>query len=315
MPRVTYPALAFTTFLSGSELIARHNQFDDQAKSFDRRAGFPAAAVETIAQAVFTRAVPKRDGVLLELGAGTGAVGAALAAMDSRYLGIDLSWPMLRVFRRRATDGEQPILAQADADRHWPVRVGTLRAVFLSRAVHHMDLDHLADEVERRASPVGTVVLLGAVERQPGGLRTALRREMRRRLETRGFIGVSGRRARRRLGEILVARGARAVPPQSVAQWHRLDTPREAIASWRRKPGLAGRMIDDEVKQHLLDRLETWAAEHFRGLDTAHETIERFLLETFVLKSSDRLENNDLNDQSLALERPNRNDTSTGARA
>jgi hypothetical protein len=167
-----------------------------------------------------------------------------------------------------------------------------------------MDLDHLADEVERVASPAGLTVMLGSVGRLPGGLRPVLRCEMRRRLEGQGVVGLSGSRARRQLAEILAARGARALTPRFVARWRRTDTPRTVIDHWRRKSGLAGRPIDNLVKQDLLDRLGRWAAERFGDLDTPHETIERFLLEPFVL------ENN-----SLSADRWNDASVAAGARA
>ena len=101
--------------------------FDPQALEFDRRAGIPGAAVSAVARSLLeiTRLDPLD--LFLELGAGTGEIGAALAAAGVRYAGLDLSLGMLRVFQGRRAPG---LLVQADADRPWPIRAGAVRAVF-----------------------------------------------------------------------------------------------------------------------------------------------------------------------------------------
>ena len=80
--------------------------FDAQAADFDRRAGLPAGAARRIAAAVMELA-PAGRGVLLDLGAGTGQIGEHLSrgARGTGYVGLDLSGPMLDVFRRMGALG------------------------------------------------------------------------------------------------------------------------------------------------------------------------------------------------------------------
>ena len=88
--------------------------FDGQAADFDLRAGLPPGIARQVAAAVAelvpaASSAPANRGVVLDLGAGTGQIGEHLAGMcgargGGRYLGIDLSGPMLAVFRRKLTD-------------------------------------------------------------------------------------------------------------------------------------------------------------------------------------------------------------------
>ncbi len=69
-----------------TELRSR-DRFDLQADRFDRRAGLPADAVGAVAEALLALASPAPGEIVLELGAGTGEIGAVLAARGRRYIG------------------------------------------------------------------------------------------------------------------------------------------------------------------------------------------------------------------------------------
>src|SRR2546429_2176449 len=108
--------------------------FDRQASSFDRHAGLPMAAQHAVADALVRMAALGPADLVVEIGAGTGQIGRALCAMPVRYLGVDLSSPMLARFadwsRRH---GCAAALAVADANRWWPLRDGSAKAIFGSR--------------------------------------------------------------------------------------------------------------------------------------------------------------------------------------
>ena len=98
--------------------------FDGQAADFDLRAGLPAGVAREIAAALVDLA-PAGSGVILDLGAGTGQIGEHLVRGRSPYVGIDVSGPMLAVFRRKLGGGGP--LVRADAGAPWPLAAGTVK--------------------------------------------------------------------------------------------------------------------------------------------------------------------------------------------
>jgi len=247
--------------------------FDSQAGGFDRRAGLPPAAVDRIARTL-REICP--EGTLLELGAGTGEIGAALIAAGSGYAGLDLSLSMLGVFRGRS--GRAPLLL-ADAGRPWPVRAGCARAVFASRSAHRLAMDGLVAETLRAAHPDGAVFVLGRVRRERESLRSVLRRQMRRLLAEHGVEGRSGgEEAGRSLLAAFEARGGVLLEPRTAASWTVQERAADSLASWRGKPGLAGMAVDPEIKRQVLARLEVWTRETFATLDITREATEAYEL-------------------------------------
>jgi SAM-dependent methyltransferase len=258
--------------------------FDSQAGRFDQRAGLPPEAVQAIARALLGLAGPSSGGPgghLLELGAGTGEIGAALVAAGARYAGLDLSLGMLGRARGRLAGRA----FQADADRPWPVRAGSVHTLFASRAAHLFDLDRLVAEALRAARPDGLFVL-GRVRRQPGSLRADLRRRMRRLLAERGFEARGGEAARDRLLEALAALGGAPRPPRVAASWPIAERAADSLAAWRGKPGLAGAPVPPELQREVLDALEAWAREAWGDLEKPRDAIESYELTAVALPPS-----------------------------
>jgi len=265
-------------------------RFDAQAGSFDRRAGLPAAAVGEIAAAMLATVEPIADGVLLEVGAGTGEIGAALASAGSMaYLGVDLSLGMLARFgsRLRALPSETARLAiaQADADRPWPLGARA-RIVFISRALHLLDLERVAAETVACCHPRGCSVVVGRVRRDPDGVRGMLRRQMRSLLADRGITGKSGEQAQGRLLAALSPYGGKQRAPRTVANWTAEVQPAEVIAAWREKPGLAGESLQPQLQVEVLDRLEDWARAQLGDLTAPRSAVETYELAIVDLPAS-----------------------------
>lgn len=259
--------------------------FDCQAVDFDRRAGQPAGIDRRIAAAVAELA-PAGSGVVLDLGAGTGQVGRHLAGMSGargsfRYLGIDLSGPMLAVFRGKlgaGGGGAQGRLLRADAGVGWPIASGSVDLVFISRAAHLLPPAVLVEETLRVASPEGALLVLGGVRSEPESLRAVLRREMRRLLAEHGFEGRSASDAQRRIAGALETRGGEILPVRTAASWAVVHRAGDVVAAWRAKPGLGGRAVRPEIQDKVLRRLEHWIRERYGGLDVAREATERYEL-------------------------------------
>jgi len=246
--------------------------FDEQAVHFDRRAGLPDAAVVAIVEDLAHLA---GNGRIVEIGCGTGQIGAALAERHAAYVGLDLSVAMLAVFGRRS---RMPRLA-ADGSRPWPLRSGSARLIFASRAAHRLDLVTLGREVARLAEPQGAAFVLGRVERPEGSVRKNLRRELQRLLGRRDLKERGGRTGHRAALDAVrgqVAGAAEDLPGHAVATWEVEECPAAILAAWRGKSGLGGHDVAPDLQRELLDELETFARERFGALDLGYPSTETY---------------------------------------
>jgi SAM-dependent methyltransferase len=250
--------------------------FDGQARDFERRVGLPEEDCRAIAEAVLASAAMQPGGALLEIGAGTGMIGRWFPhAGRIRYLGLDLSRGMLDEFRHRPRAGSA-WLAQADASRPWPLPDRSLGAVFSSRAIHLLPLDHVASELFRVLEP-GAACVLGWVERRPESIKARMSREMQRRLRERGFAPRSA--GGKRLIAACVERGGVEIPHAAVVRWPAQQTPRQSLTHWASKEGLGGIVLPPGVQEEVLRELAAWAALEFGGLDRSEATEEAYVLE------------------------------------
>ncbi len=263
----------------GALPLTSATSFDAQAAEFDLRAGLTAETGHAVAVAVVAMAEVAPGDLLVEIGAGTGLVGRWLLEQPVRYLGLDVSRPMLEVFRRRLPGGAP--LVQADAARPWPLPDGAARAVFGSRALHLLPEEHVVGELFR-VGGAGAACVVGWVERPPESVKGRLAREMRRRLRERGYAPRSA--GGKRLLEALRARGARELPRTVAASWPAFHSPRRALADWRSKDGLGGIVLPPGVQEEVLRELEDWAAAEYGGLDADQAVEEEYVLEGVRLR-------------------------------
>ncbi len=265
--------------------------FDGQALDFDQRAGLPEGVAPQIAAAL-AELVPPGSGVILDVGAGTGQIGEHLvrvrgARRQSRYVGMDVSGPMLAVFRRKLGTGVA--LVRADAGAPWPIASGGVKLVFLSRAAHLLPPAVLVEETLRVASPEGALAVFGGVRSDPESLRALLRREMRRLLAEHGVEARRANDSQHRLAEDLAARGGEVLPVQAASSWSVVHRAGDSLAAWRAKSGLGGRAVSPEVQERVLSSLEDWIRERYGSLDVARDATERYELAAVRLpKLSDK---------------------------
>jgi hypothetical protein len=252
--------------------------YDDQASTFEGRAGLPAKYCSDIAESIVQIAGLSDGDLIVEIGPGTGQIGASFGE-SVRYLGLDLSRDMLEQFRRRL-DGysEHRILVRGDANHHWPVTAGTAKAIFSSRALHLLPVEHVAAESLRIARHDGATLIVGRVERDRNSVRSQMARQMIEMLRHRGLEGRRGERHTRNLIELWGRRGGQVLPSMCVARWTVAATPRESIESWRCLQGLAGIPVPADTKEQILSEIGSWAKEIFGGLDEAADSEESYVL-------------------------------------
>jgi ubiquinone/menaquinone biosynthesis C-methylase UbiE len=268
-------------------------RFDHEAASYDTRSGIPLEKRSEIVRALAALAEIAPGDVLLELGAGTGQLGACFPALGVQYVGLDASAPMLDVFEQRRPPAGPPIrLIQADVDAEWPVPSASVRAVFSSRAVHLFHFEHVVSETLRVAHAAGATFTLGRVQRDEHSIPSLLRREMRSLLVARGFTPRDGERRGRRILEAFRAHGAMPLGPIVAASWPVRSSPVNVLDGWRGKPGLGGCEPPGETKAVILTELADWAAARFGSLDAPHEAEERYVLEGVALPARQSPSNN-----------------------
>jgi ubiquinone/menaquinone biosynthesis C-methylase UbiE len=260
--------------------------FDEQAGSFDQRAGLSVSVCDAIAKEVVLLAQLGPDDTLLEVGAGTGQIGLALCQLPLRYLGFDASAAMLELFKRRCCEsGRSASLIHADGNNRWPADDGSVKAVFSSRAIHLLAVGHVVMEVSRVTARNRATLLLGRVQRQKQSLRARLRREMRALLRQLGYASREGQQKEREILDACVRRGAAPLEQRFVATWPAQDSAAQVLASWREKSRLAGLDVPGDVKENVLSQLTVWAKDAFGSLDTIDSAEEKYVLEGVRLPS------------------------------
>ena len=251
--------------------------FDRQALRYDARAGLPTTVSAAVAQAIVARAGAGADDLVLELGAGTGEIGAYLARLPIRYLGLDSSPAMLDMFRAKAA-GISPSLVVADADGAWPLPDGCATVIFASRVVHLLQPDHVVRETVRVGRPPG-LLILGRVERDRDSIAERLRRKRLELLAAAGISARQGEAGTRRVIAGVVARGGESLGRQIVAEWIGETTPAEVLAAWESLGRMGSVAVDAGTRQTVLDALRDWARIEFGDLDRARASRARYTID------------------------------------
>jgi len=257
--------------------------FDDQAAAFEQRAGLPAHYCRDIATSIIEIGQVRHGDLILEIGPGTGQI-AEWFPQNAAYIGFDLSSGMLRESQRRLDHNRS--LIQADANATWPLASRSARVIFSSRALHLLDQEHVALEVSRVASTDGATLILGRVERERDSVRARMAREMNERLRQRGFESRRGEQQNHKLIETVCRHGAKELELRHVARWKVCTSPRQSVDSWRCLTGLGGVKVPREIRDEILNELETWAEQEFGGLDRGFESEEIYVLRSLRIPAA-----------------------------
>jgi ubiquinone/menaquinone biosynthesis C-methylase UbiE len=258
-------------------LAERASTFDQQAPGYDARVGLPELVGAAVAAEIMACAGLQTNDLVLELGVGTGEIGAHLARLPVRYLGIDNSAEMLQLFRDKL--GERPAsLLLADASQVWPLDDDAASVVFASRVIHLLDAEHVVRETLRVCRPGGWL-MLGRVLRDKDGVKERLRR---RRLELLRQAGVGPLRGREGAGRVVdqcLSAGGEPMGRRVVAEWSGTISPAEVIADWTSLSRMGSVAVDPVRRLEILAELQNWAGVELGHLDQPETYRERYAID------------------------------------
>ncbi|MBS1912315.1 MAG: class I SAM-dependent methyltransferase [Bacteroidetes bacterium] len=253
--------------------------YDDQATTYDMRAGIPQPATEAVAEALveITGAGPGTS--ILEVGAGTGLFSIPLIQRSVRYTAFDRSAAMIGVLREKvAREGLPAAIVVSDGNAAWPADDASISVVFSVRALHHLEPDHVLNELHRVLRPNGSWLAVGRVRRPADSPSSVMRRRMRWLVQQAGYEARNHEARMETVFAALEAEGGQRLEPRTVARWTRMHRPADSLASWEGKEGLAGLELPQEAKGAILADLRAWAGAEFGRIDAPAEQEEFFEL-------------------------------------
>jgi ubiquinone/menaquinone biosynthesis C-methylase UbiE len=253
--------------------------FDLAAATFERDRLLPSGVPDAIRSAIWkaTR-VPNRPRVL-DLGAGTGRIGKAFVAAGDLYIGIDLSFSMLREFRANSRSAR---LAQADGQQ-LPFRDGSFELVILIQVLSGTGNWKGILSETRRILQTGGAIVLGHTVSSSEGMTAQLKRQLALILEEiilkeMNVVQHQAQSARRQALAWLELSARRRLH-LCAASWTASPTPQEFLS--RHRTGARFAALPAPIQEEALRQLGAWAKTAFGSLDAAFHEERSFELDMF----------------------------------
>jgi ubiquinone/menaquinone biosynthesis C-methylase UbiE len=253
--------------------------FDAMARSFDRDRALPNGVAETVRTAILGalasggNAAARERPRLLDLGAGTGRIGWPFVAAGDDYVGIDLSYGMLRLFAGRCDHGHHAALVQGDGCA-LPFADAVFDAVLLVQLFGGLqDWRRLVDEGRRALRPEGALIL-GRTVTPDEGVDARMRQHLVTLLGTRPERQNTREDAERYLTSI-----ASAASHLVGAIWRAERSPRAFLD--RHATAAPFSQLPRAPREDALRTLAAWAQTQFGGLDAMFSETHRFEMRVF----------------------------------
>jgi len=266
-----------TRALSASSRGSAASPYDAGAPSFERLRPLPAGVPEKIRAAVLA-ALAAPSPRLLDIGAGTGRIGAPFVAAGNDYVGVDLSLGMLREFARR---GGAARLAQSDAER-LPFGDATFDGVLMVHVFGGMRGGRRVVAEAQRVLREHGALMIGRAVAPDDGLDARMKQRLAELLVERG-IAIDRPNARADVERALAGAAARRLV--TVARWGAERTPRRFLE--RHRTGARFSAVPGPVRDEALAVLADWAAATFDGLDAPVRETHAFELQIFTFPAMD----------------------------
>jgi len=248
--------------------------FDSTAATFERDRPMPSGVPEAIRSAIWHAVPIPEPARVLDLGAGTGRFGKVFVAAGDLYVGIDLSFPMLREFRANSMSA---CLAQADGEQ-LPFRDGFFDVVMLMQVLSGAgSWQGILNETRRVVRTPG-VVVVGHTVSSPEGMNAQLKHQLNLVLEEMNVVRHQPQQARRQALAWLES-SASCRLHLCAASWTASTTPREFLA--RHRTGARFAALPASIQEDALHQLGAWAMTTFGSLDAAFPEERTFELDVF----------------------------------
>lgn len=253
--------------------------FDAAAATFERDRPLPSGVPEAIRSAIWQATQVPTPARVLDLGAGSGRFGKAFVAAGDLYIGVDLSFPMLREFRANSGNA---CLAQADG-QHLPFRDGSFDVVILMQVLGGAGNWQGILSETRRVLRAGGAVVVGHTVFSPEGMSAQLKHQLnlileKMILEETNVVQHQPHQARRQALAWLESSVGRRLH-LCAAAWTASATPREFLA--RHRTGARFAALPISIQERALQRLGAWAKTTFGSLDAAFPEERSFELDVF----------------------------------
>jgi ubiquinone/menaquinone biosynthesis C-methylase UbiE len=251
--------------------------FDAAAPSFERYRVLPDGVLEAIRAAILESIAASSRSRLLDLGAGSGRIGRAFVAAGDAYVGVDLSFLMLREFLRRTEGkGPRPRVAQADGQL-LPFADSSFDAVMLIHVFGGLSgWRPVLREAIRVLQSAGTLVTghsLGPAD----GVDAQMKQRLASLLREMGVVGDPPRPRDDVMSwlESAASDSAHVI----AAEWNADRSPRQFLD--RHRTGARFSALPESIREQALEGLSAWAAATFGSLDAIRSERHAFELQVF----------------------------------
>lgn len=215
---------------------------------------------------------------ILDLGAGTGRIGHAFVVASDFYVGVDLSWAMLREF---AAHSPNALLLQVDG-RNLPFSNCTFDLVLLMQVLSGAeDWRGLLQETLRVLALPGAIVV-GQSVTPDFGVDEQLKRQLAMILKETGVEAHEPKKSRQGALAWLNSRAGRH-QSLTAAKWTVQRSPAQFLA--RHQTGARFSALPAAVQKEALERLSAWAETRFGSLEKSFTEEHSFRLEIFEVNA------------------------------
>jgi ubiquinone/menaquinone biosynthesis C-methylase UbiE len=248
------------------------SSFDAVAPQFDRYRALPEVAAKAVRACVLAQL--KLRPRLLDLGAGSGRIGWPFVEAGDDYIGLDLSFGMLRAFAGRAASAK---LAQADGSA-LPFAERTFDGVLLVQIFGGLNSWRtLIDEAIRVLQP-GGALMLGRTRTPEGGIDARMKRKLAE-LQS-DHDGPEETQNSRAKAETYLDELCSGQAEIEAAKWNVTRTPRAFLD--RHSGGARFSKLPQGTREHGFRKISEWAVSQFGSLDARFTETHRFALRTFT---------------------------------
>ncbi len=258
--------------------------FSPIASRYDATREIPGPCLNACYERLVKEGLLPARGVILDAGCGTGQISLPLAGMGYDVRGIDLSWEMIAIARRKCRAEWRAHYVVADV-RAVPAIDESIDAVVVSKLFQHVhDWQAACRELIRVLKPGACIFHIN----ETGAFGNAVRRYFARGADALGFterfVGV---REKSRLIEFLLAAGCRWVSFDTAdLRWDKNITYGDAFDQLEQRLFAEFWCLPADVYEQLLADTSRWIAAQPGGRDRVERMTPHLIADVFLKPSA-----------------------------